>query len=84
MTKELKPTYENLINTLLKDTIGRDMDVFALAELLDTVENACSIAIDGSWGSGKTFFVKQAKMIMDAHNDFVTSINDEDKEKIKN
>ena len=56
---ELKPSHENLINTLLKDTIGRNLDVFALTELLDTVEGACSIAIDGSWGSGKTFFVKQ-------------------------
>ncbi len=83
-TNELKPTYDNLINTLTKDTIGRNLDVFALAEFLDTIENACSIAIDGSWGSGKTFFVKQTKMIMDAHNNFVTSINKEDKEKIKN
>ena len=28
------------------------------------------MSIDGGWGSGKTFFVKQAKMIFDAYNDY--------------
>lgn len=80
---EIKPTEENLLNTLLKDTIGRNLDVYALAELLNTVEGSCSIAIDGSWGSGKTFFVKQTKMVMDAHNAFVSSMKNEQKEEIK-
>lgn len=29
-----------------------------------------SIAINGAWGSGKTFFVKQCKMVIDACNPF--------------
>lgn len=80
---ELQPTYENLLNTYLNDTIARDMDVFRFIEILNSIDDSCSIALDGGWGSGKTFFVKQAKMIMDVHNDFIASYNDIDREKIK-
>lgn len=65
---ELKPTPENLVNTFLEDTISRDTDIFRFIDILNTIEDSCSIALDGNWGCGKTFFVKQIKMIMDAHN----------------
>lgn len=80
---ELKPTQENLLSTLLKDTIGRNLDVYSFAEILDKISESCSIAIDGSWGTGKTFFVKQTKMVIDAHNDFISSMPQEEKENIK-
>ena len=80
---ELQPTYENLLNTYLNDTIARNIDVFRFAEILNFIDDSCSIALDGGWGSGKTFFVKQVKMVMDAHNDFIVSDNDTDREKIK-
>lgn len=69
---ELKPTPENLLNTFLDDTISRDTDIFRFIDILDSIEDCCSIALDGNWGCGKTFFVKQAKMIMDAHNKCIT------------
>ena len=31
-------------------------------------EGASSIAIDGRWGSGKTFFVKQSMLLRNAKN----------------
>ena len=31
-------------------------------------DNCYSVALNGDWGSGKTFFVKQVKLILDAHN----------------
>ena len=76
---ELKPTYENLLNTYLKDTLGRNKDVFLFAQILNTIDDSCSIAIDGAWGSGKTFFVKQVKMFMDSHNENTNFMNEEDK-----
>lgn len=54
---ELKPTNENLLKTYLEDTIGRNSDIFRFAAILDAVGDGCSIALDGNWGSGKTFFV---------------------------
>ena len=65
---ELKPTPENLLNTFLENTISRDTDIFRFIDILNSIEDCCSIALEGNWGCGKTFFVKQTKMIMDAHN----------------
>lgn len=70
-TYELKPTQENLFRTYEEDAISRNTDIFRFIEILTSLEDSCSIALDGRWGSGKTFFVKQVKMVLDAHNDFV-------------
>lgn len=80
---ELKPTYENLLSTYLEDTIGRNADIFRFTSILNSISDSYSIALDGNWGSGKTFFVKQVKMVLDAHNSFIESKNDVDNEKIK-
>lgn len=63
---ELLPTEENVRETYLNDTIGRDNDVNAFVDILNSLENASAIALDGAWGSGKTFFVRQVKMILDS------------------
>lgn len=68
---DLKPNAENLFETYKRNVIGRNADIFRFTEILDSIEDGCSIALDGNWGSGKTFFVKQVKMIMDAHNNFI-------------
>lgn len=79
---DLKPTYENIFETYKSDAIGRNIDLFRFASILNSVEDACSIAIDGNWGSGKTFFVKQVKMVMDAHNCYITSDASKDRDEI--
>lgn len=65
----LQPTDENAINLLQKDPIGRNTNVFRFISLLSHIEESCTIAINGEWGSGKTFFVRQAKLILDALNE---------------
>ena len=80
---ELQATRENILNTFLEDTIERDADVQRFIAILNSIEDSCSIALDGQWGSGKTFFVKQVKMILDAFNDFVVPTNSEDVAQIK-
>lgn len=53
------PTEENLIETMYKDTINRNKDIVYFYNILQAQESASTIAIDGRWGSGKTFlFVK--------------------------
>ena len=79
---ELKPTHEILIELFQKDPIGRNSDVLSFAELLNTVEGNCSISLDGSWGSGKTFFVKQTKMFLDANNDVLCPFSEEERHSI--
>ncbi|MEL7658172.1 MAG: P-loop NTPase fold protein, partial [Bacillota bacterium] len=65
---ELQPTHESIMAALADDLINRNKDVFRFTTLLDSIDDSCSIALDGKWGSGKTFFVKQLKMTLEAYN----------------
>lgn len=80
---ELQPTYENLLDSIVQDTIGRNNDIYMFAEIINTLDGPWSIAVDGKWGSGKTFFVKQTKLFIDAQNEFVNYIDENDKNSIK-
>lgn len=80
---ELKPTYENLIEMLKNDAISRNEYIFHFVNILNSIDDSCSIALDGGWGSGKTFFVKQVQLVLEAHNDFIAFNNENDKESIK-
>ena len=62
---DLMPTKENLINALQKNLIWRNNDLAYFYELLLAQKGASSIAIDGRWGSGKTFFIKQAELVLE-------------------
>jgi len=65
---EYSPTEENLIETMYKDTINRNKDIVYFYNILQAQESASTIAIDGRWGSGKTFFVCQTKLVINALN----------------
>lgn len=79
---DLKPTDENLLNTLKNDTIERNASIFNFIRILDSLEDSCSIALEGNWGSGKTFFVKQTKMILDAFNQSSTKMDKSQKKDV--
>lgn len=64
----LEPTYENLMNHYLNDTIGRNDDLFYFVRIFSGLSSGSAVALNAAWGSGKTFFVKQAKMLIDIHN----------------
>ena len=68
--KELKPIPENIYQTFIDDSIGRSRQVISFAAALCATDDNTSIAIDDSWGSGKTFFVKQVQMILEALSGF--------------
>lgn len=65
---ELLPTEENLILTLKEDILERNEKLVCFYELLLSQENGGAIALDGRWGSGKTFFVKQSMLIINSKN----------------
>ncbi len=63
------PTDENALHLLKSDLIGRKQDIMQFLTLLSHMEDDCySIALNGEWGSGKTFFIKQVKLLLDAKN----------------
>lgn len=61
----LQPTLENITQSLLNDSIGRNEDLRCFLDLLNNLEGSYSLALDGGWGSGKTFFVQQVKLVLD-------------------
>ena len=74
-TQALDSSNENIINTLIDDRIGRSRDVCACVTLLSCIEGSYSIGVDSKWGTGKTFFVKQAKLIIDSLNPNVPKLD---------
>lgn len=77
---EMLPTEENIIETLYNDPINRNQDIVYFYNILQAQELASAIAIDGRWGSGKTFFVRQTQMVINALNPSST-IDEETKAK---
>lgn len=75
---DLKPTKENLIQKLREDSLDRNVAIYRFIRLLLSIEDAMTISIDGDWGSGKTFFVKQLKLVLESYN-LNFKISDDDK-----
>lgn len=65
-------TDQNLLDTYKRDTIKRRPFLHRFVSLLNHLDESTIIALDGSWGSGKTFFVNQVKNILDAQNPHLT------------
>lgn len=82
---DLQPTTDNIRKTFINDSIGRNKDLVNFIKIIDSIEESYSISLDSYWGSGKTFFVKQVKMILDAINEFsYDSVNNDNKIEVKN
>lgn len=73
---ELLPTEENLVKALKDDLLKRNKDLVYFYDLLSAQETSGSIALDGRWGSGKTFFIKQTEMLINAQNKMSNMDND--------
>lgn len=56
---ELKPTDDNILITLENDLLDRNKDLFSFIKLIQSPISSEMITLDGKWGCGKTFFVKQ-------------------------
>ena len=66
---DLKPTNKNLIQTISHNLKGRNQSFYNFVKMLNSQSGSISIAVDGKWGSGKTFFIKQCKLVLDCLND---------------
>lgn len=77
----LLSTEENLLQTMNEDLLDRNKDLRNFCRLLQHQQGMSSIAIDGRWGSGKTFFVKQCALLLSSTNS-LSYLNQEMKEKV--
>ena len=78
----LLPTEENLIRTMKEDLLDRNQELSSLCRLLQLQQGMSSIAIDGRWGSGKTFFVKQCALLLNSVNS-LSDIEEGIKERVR-
>jgi energy-coupling factor transporter ATP-binding protein EcfA2 len=63
------PTSKKLLESMTNNELDRDEDIASFIGILDEIEGGYSLCIDGPWGSGKTFFVKQVEMLLQHEND---------------
>ena len=62
---DLKPTEENIKNTIYENVLDRNKDLSSFINMLYAINSGTVVCLDGDWGTGKTFFVKQVKYIID-------------------
>lgn len=62
------PTDQNAVELLKSDPLRRNHAVLRFLQLISSIDDSCSIALNGEWGSGKTIFIKQIKLILDYNN----------------
>ena len=60
----MQPTCENILYTIEENFSGRNS---ALAPFLEIIDHdfISTLALNGNWGSGKTFFIKQAMLLLE-------------------
>lgn len=61
---DLEINEENIKDTIYKNILGRNKKLVMLSKILVNQKSNTIISIDGKWGSGKTFFVKQFEYII--------------------
>lgn len=55
----------NLRESYIEDVLDRNRHIHNFISILFNIEKGGVIAIDGEWGSGKTYFVHQVKWLLD-------------------
>ena len=63
-----EPTEENIYNSIMEDTVGRNKYIWRFCKILNEVEDGYVIGLNAKWGEGKTFFINQVKMTMEAYS----------------
>lgn len=71
MSKDIE--YENLINDDTFSLLGREKFMEFILGFIAETNSSVSIAIKGSWGSGKTVFVKNLNDLMNNNKDNIKS-----------
>lgn len=80
---ELLTSDDNIFNTINDDWLGRNSKIINLMKLLNNVNENIIISIDGEWGTGKTFFIKQLIYICNNYDKIDNIKNHKDYAKVE-
>ena len=72
---------ENVLKTIADDKLKRTNDVKSIIDILETIDYNAFISLDGAWGEGKTFLVRQVEKTLSYHYKEANnqSVSDEEK-----
>jgi hypothetical protein len=70
-----EPTDDVLIDLMAADSIKRNADLKAMLSIMNSIDGGYSFFLDGKWGDGKTFFVKQMIILLEHLNLNLTDRN---------
>ena len=75
---------ENIIDTLKTDYLNRNKYLNGLINILNNINDSKILALDGNWGSGKTWLLKSLEYLINS-NDIVkySNIDNDNLEKLK-
>ena len=59
---------ENIIDTLKTDYLNRNKYLNGLINILNNINGSKILALDGNWGSGKTWFLKSLEYLINFNN----------------
>ena len=59
---------ESIKESIIENYTGRNHNLRKFIEFLNSQENYSKIALDGEWGSGKTYFIKQLQYVLNYDN----------------
>ncbi len=62
------PDDDELLKLISCDSLRRNQDIADMLHLLMNIDGGLSIFLDGDWGSGKTYFVRSLKVVIDKLN----------------
>ena len=57
-------TDKNILNSISNNTYFRNDDVKDFIEALDAIEGNMFISLDGRWGEGKSFYIRQVELAL--------------------
>lgn len=64
------PGDDDLLGLISSNSLKRNQDITDMLRLLMNIDKGLSIFLDGDWGSGKTYFVRSLKVVIDTLNTY--------------
>lgn len=67
---ELEASEVNIHNSLINDKLGNQEYLSSLIRLISNIDDNGIICVDGDWGVGKTFLVKQLMYLLKHYKEY--------------
>lgn len=74
---DLIPTEDIIKEIIINGEVNRHNEIRSLLKKISLCDDNTVIAVDGSWGTGKTFFIRELKYVIENIEEYEMSFNSE-------